>query len=105
MSLKLSKLFFGFLVAVLAIGSTACAASQATIPTVTEAPTEMLASATPTSGLQEISFATSATPTVQVTPSATKVVVTVTAVNGNLSIRSGPDVSFDAIAALKDGET
>ena len=105
MSLKPSKLFFGFLVVVLVIISTACGASQASTPTATKTPMETLATIIPTESPKNVSFAVSATPTIQVTPSATKSVITVTAVNGNLSIRSGPDITFDAIAALKDGET
>jgi hypothetical protein len=31
--------------------------------------------------------------------------VTITAVNGDIAIRSGPDTVFDAIAVLKNGET
>jgi hypothetical protein len=105
MPIKFSKIFLGFLTVVLVLGNAACAAPQTATPTAAQTPTEAPSSATPESALQEISFLASATPTVQVTPSATKAVVTVTAVNGNLSIRSGPDITFDAIAALKDGET
>ncbi len=106
MLLKLPKIICGFLAVMLVLGNTACVAvPQAATPTATEFPTKVHASATPESTLQEISFAVTATPTAQATPSVTKAVVTVTAVNGNLSIRSGPDITFDAIAALKDGET
>jgi len=105
MSLKPSKLFFGFLVVVLAITSTACGASQVPTPTATKTPMETPVTIVPTASSKNVSLAVSATPTVRVTPSATKFVITVTAVNGDLSIRSGPDITFDAIAALKDGET
>lgn len=105
MSLKLSKLFFGFLVVVLAITNTACSASQVSTPATTKTPMETPATIVPTVEVQSISPVRSATPTIQVTPSPTADVVTVTAVNGDLSIRIGPDISFDAIAALKDGET
>ncbi len=44
-------------------------------------------------------------PTIEVTASPTSPSVTITAVDGNLSIRSGPDPVFDAIAVLKNGET
>jgi hypothetical protein len=106
MSLKLSKLFFGFLVVVLAITNTACGTSQgSSAPIVTEVPTEAPTSVVPTAEIQSVSLVRSATPTIQVTPSPTSGNVTVTAVNGNLSIRTGPDITFDAIASLKDGET
>jgi hypothetical protein len=105
MSLKLSRLFFGFLVVVLAITNTACGTSQVSTPTVTEVPTETLTSIMPTADVQSVTLVRSVTPTVPVTPSPTADIVTVTAVNGDLSIRTGPDISFDAIASLKDGET
>ena len=105
MSLKLSKLFFGFLVVVLAFTNTACGTSQVSTPTVTEVPTETPTSIIPTVDIQSVPLVQSATPTIQVTPSPTSGNVTVTAVNGNLSIRTGPDITFDAIALLKDGET
>ena len=105
MSLKLSKLFFGFLVVVLAFTNTACGTSQVSTPTVTEVPTETPTSIIPTADIQSVSLVQSATPTIQVTPSPTSGNVTVTAVNGDLSIRTGPDITFDAIAILKDGET
>ena len=105
MSLKLSRIYFGFLVVVLAVTNTACSVSQGSTPAVTEVPVETLTSITPTADFQSVSFAPSATPTIQVTPSPAADIVTVTAVNGDLSIRTGPDISFDAIASLKDGET
>jgi len=105
MSLKPSKFFLGFLVAVLAITNAACGTPQKSIPTVTEVPTETPTSIMPTADIQSVSLVQSATPTIQVTPSPISGNVTVTAVNGNLSIRTGPDITFDAIALLKDGET
>ena len=105
MSLKPSKFFLGFLVAVLAITNAACGTPQKSIPTVTEVPTETPTSIMPTADIQSVSLVQSATPTIQVTPSPISGNVTVTAVNGNLSIRTGPDITFDAIAILKDGET
>jgi hypothetical protein len=105
MSIKLSIFFLGFLVAVLAITNTACGTPQKSIANVTEVPTETRTSVTPTVDLQNVSLVASATPTIQVTPSPISGNVTVTAVNGNLSIRTGPDITFDAIAILKDGET
>jgi hypothetical protein len=105
MSLKLSKIYFGFLVVVLAFTNTACGTSQVPTPTATKIPMETPTLFMPAVDINNVSFAVSATPTIQVAPTATKPVVTVTAVNGDLSIRRGPDISFDAIAALKDGET
>jgi hypothetical protein len=106
MSLKLSKLLFGFLVMVLAIINTACGTSQgSSTPIVIEVPTETPTSVVPTTEIQSVFLVQNATPTIQVTPSPTSANVTVTAVKGNLSIRTGPDITFDAIAILKDGET
>jgi hypothetical protein len=106
MSLKLSKIYFGFLVMVLAVTG-ACSVSQRSTPAVTGTPiepqpsqAEATASVVPT-----ISLALSATPTIQVAQSPTVTVVTVTAMNGDVSIRSGPDLSFDAVARLKNSET
>ncbi len=45
------------------------------------------------------------TSAIELTPTPTLPAVTITAVNGNLSIRSGPDPVFDAISVLKNGET
>jgi hypothetical protein len=59
----------------------------------------------PTADTQKISLADIPTPTIVVAPSPTSPSVTVTVVNGDLSVRTGPDMSFDAIAKLKDGET
>ena len=105
MSLKLSKLFFGFLVVVLAFTNTACGTSQVSTSTVTEVPTETPTLVIPTADIESVPLVQSATPTIQVAPSPTADIVTVTAVNGNLSIRTGPDITFDAISILKDGET
>jgi hypothetical protein len=105
MSLKLSKFFFGFLVVVLTITTAACGTSQVSVPTVTEDTTETPTSIIPTANVQSVSLVQSATPAIQVTPSPTSDIVEVTAVNGELSVRTGPDISFDAIAKLKDGET
>jgi hypothetical protein len=106
MSLKLSKLFFGFLVVVLAITSTACGTSQVSLtPIVIEVPTKTSTSVVPTVNIQSVSLEQSVTPILHGMPSPTSGNVTVTAVNGDLSIRTGPDITFDAIAILKDGET
>jgi len=104
MSLKPSKIYFGLLIVVLTIASTACGASQASMPLGTKIPMEKPTSNT-MSTAESASLAPSVTPTIQVTLSATAPVVTVTAVTGDLSIRTGPDISFDAIDKLKKGET
>jgi hypothetical protein len=105
MSLKFSKIYFGFLIVVLAFTNTGCGTSQVSTPTATKTPVETPTSVMSAMDIKNVSVAVSTTPTIQVAPTATKPVVTVTAVNGDLSIRRGPDISFDAIAALKDGET
>jgi hypothetical protein len=106
MLLKLSKIYFGFLVVALAVTS-ACSASQRSTPAVIEAPIEFQPSSVKATAsvMPTVSHALSATPTIQATQTPTTPVVTITAVNGDLSIRSGPDITFDAIAMLKDGET
>jgi hypothetical protein len=106
MPLKLSRIYFGFLVVVLA-GASACSTSQKSTLAVTEAPIEIqppLVEAT-ASVMPTVSLALSATPTIQATHTPITSMVTVTVINGNLSIRSGPDITFDAIAVLKNGET
>ena len=106
MSLKLSKIYFGFLVMVLAVTG-GCSASQRSTPAVTGTPIEtqpFQAEAT-ASMIPTVSHALSATSTIQAIQTPTTSVVTITAINGDLSIRSGPDITFDAIAMLKDGET
>jgi len=101
MSVKLSKIYLGILVAALAVLSTACGASQTSTLIVTEVPL-----ATPTLlVMPTVDVQPSATATLLVAPSATNPLVTITSVNGDLSIRTGPDISFDAIGKLKDGET
>jgi hypothetical protein len=105
MTLKSSKIYFLFLI--LAVTAQSCSASQ--IPSVApESQSSVDESSTlsgPTTETQNISLAQIPTSTIEITPSPTSPIVTVTVMNGDLSIRTGPDVSFDAIAKLQDGET
>jgi hypothetical protein len=108
LSLKSSKKYFWLLLLVLAFASQACSAAQSPSPIATESvrqsqpPADISDQA---ADAQNVSFDQVPTPTVEVTPSSSAPVVTVTVVNGDLSIRTGPDLSFDAIAKLQDGET
>lgn len=103
--LKSSKIYF--LILILAVAAQACSAVQAPLPAAAKAAQQSQPSAveTPTADEQTVSLAEIPSPTVAVAPSATSPAVTVTVVNGDLSIRTGPDLSFDAIAKLQDGET
>jgi hypothetical protein len=69
-------------------------------------PTETSSSFSPTSSVGSASSASSPhDPSVNIVASATLPVVVVTAVNGNLSIRAGPDFTFDAFASLPKGHS
>jgi len=111
MSLKPSKFYLRFLAFVLTVTTQACGVSQKPTSTVTEtprqtqsSPVESSNSFVSTADIQHGSLTETPTPTIDVTPSPTSPIVTITVVNGDLSIRTGPDLSFDAIAKLKGGE-
>ncbi len=103
--LKSSKIYF--LILMLAVAAQACNAAPVPSPASTQAATQSqpLAIDSINVDAQNISLVQIPTPTVEVAPLAASPVVTVTVVNGDLSIRTGPDLSFDAIAKLQDGET
>jgi len=112
MSLKTSKIYFAILIVVLAIACQACDASQKTMSAATDpstehqsSPVESPTSLASTADIQNSFLPATATPTIAVMPSPTRPTVMVIAVNGDLSIRSGPDETFDAIAVLRKGET
>ena len=44
------------------------------------------------------------TPIAEITPFPTSAEITITAVEGDIAIRTGPDMTFDAIAKLQNGE-
>ncbi len=101
-------------VAVLIVANQACSplkksAANAKVQIVQEVKmttTESLTPLAPTSTIQESS--PTATPTnfvANTVPSQAPSVVMITAVNGNLAIRSGPDPVFDAISVLPDGKS
>jgi hypothetical protein len=105
----LSKIYFGILALTLAFTSQACSALPTPAPVAAKSATNQSSavksesSPRPTAETQNILLAQ--TQTVENTPTPTADAVTVTVVNGDLSIRTGPDLSFDAIAKLQDGET
>jgi hypothetical protein len=101
MSLKYFKFHFAILFILFGIASQACGVSQKATPAVAESPTSFTA----TADVQNRIPTAIATPTIAVTPSPTIATVTVMAVNGDISIRSGPDETFDAIAVLRKGMT
>jgi len=101
MSLKYFKFHFAILIILFGIASQACGVSQKATPAVVESPTSFTA----TADVQNRIPTAIATPTIAVTPSPTIATVTVMAVNGDISIRSGPDETFDAIAVLRKGMT
>jgi hypothetical protein len=106
MPLKLPKIYFWFLIILLAVSNQACgptqknsqdtiAPAQGTQPPLVASPAS---STTPTA-------MPIATQTINVTPAPTIPSVTVTAVKGNLFIRRGPDLAFDAVSVLTDGQS
>jgi hypothetical protein len=106
MSLNSSRIYSGLLVVVLAVVTQACGVSQNSMPTAVGIPTQVQLSPTiPAADMQNRPQPETLTPTVEVMPSQTAPSVTVLVVNGDLSVRTGPDMSFDAIAKLKNGET
>jgi uncharacterized protein YgiM (DUF1202 family) len=105
MYLKTSKYFLACLIVVFAVTSQACGVSQKATPAMAESPTSFTATADIQNTIPTASATVPSTPTLTVVPSLTSPTVTVTAVNGKLAIRSGPDMTFDAIATLNQGET
>jgi hypothetical protein len=103
MHLKASKPYFVFLVIALAVAAQACSVPQS--------PTLVKADSSTRTQLPPLESPVTSTPTatavsqVSVTPTSTASLVKVTVVNGDLAIRTGPDISFDAIAKLQNGET
>lgn len=98
---------FYFLILTLAVTVQACSTVQTPLPATTKAAQQSQLSAveTPKADTQTVSLVQVPTPTIELMPSATPPGVTLTIVNGDLSIRTGPDMSFDAIAKLQDGDT
>lgn len=72
-------------------------------PTTTQSPP--VATITLTPSIQPSSITPTETPTITITPLPTFPLVTITAVNGDLAIRSGPDMTFTAIGKLRKGTT
>ncbi|MBI5950054.1 MAG: SH3 domain-containing protein [Chloroflexi bacterium] len=104
-SRKLSKIYLMILVIVLAFSSQACGAPQQPTQTATESQS---ATAEPTSTpalTAKIQPTKTPIPTVATTPTTTLSKVTISAVEGDIAIRKGPDVTFDAISKLQNGET
>lgn len=107
---KAFRLFTSFFVLTLLIAAQACSVfgRSNTTPTPLKVPA-FVNSATPTSispvPTSGATLTPIPTPTVELIPTRTPPAVTITATNGNLAIRKGPDVVFDAIATLNDGES
>jgi hypothetical protein len=105
---KLLKPFAWLVILTLLLASQACSISRRPAATVTQPSVNGLA-ATPSSTPSLVPTVPPTTPvptpTEQVTPTETTPVVTVMAVKGNLAIRKGPDVVFDAVDTLHDGES
>lgn len=109
MTLKL-RTFLLLTLAFLAAASQACAISQRptagpiTVPTdLQPAPTDVPPTVIPAPQNAASTPRVAPSQTIVATPTAPS--VTITATGGNLAIHAGPDNSFDAIAALKDGQT
>ncbi len=102
--LKSSKIYF--LILMLAVATQACSSAPTPSPAATKSATQSQPSAIESSNVAiSLAQTPTPTPTIEVAPSAILPAVMVTVVNGDLSIRTGPDLSFDAIAKLQDGET
>lgn len=105
-----SKIAICFLALMMIVATQACGAPQSTTtPAATATPTQIQSptdttvnSAEPRAVSYDASSVSSPTSQPTALPSAT---VTVTVVGGELSIRTGPDTTFDAVASLKDGQT
>jgi hypothetical protein len=107
---KAFKLYLVFLVIVLAVVTHACSVPQSPTMVTAESstqlpPVESPILSTPTAIVREEFHPATAVSIVSPTPTSTSSLVTVTVVNGDLAIRTGPDISFDAIAKLQNGET
>jgi len=85
----------------LAFFSQACSASQQTTPAQAKSQPETVATVNSPIPPTVEKVAKTPTPTAEASPSP----VTITAVEGDIAIRLGPDKSFDATASLKNGET
>ncbi len=112
MSLKYPKNYFVFFVLTLVIAAQACSTIQNPSPIATDHAIQSQPSiaessnvSVPAGEIQNKSLAKIPNPAMESTPSPTSPIVTVTILNGDLSIRTGPDMSFDAIAKLQDGDT
>jgi hypothetical protein len=107
MAMKFLKIYSALSVFVLAFASQACSAPQTPSVTTQRQPSANESSNVfmPAAGTQNILLGITPTPEIDVMQSPSLPIVTVTVVNGDLSIRTGPDMSFDAIAKLQDGET
>lgn len=106
---RLSKPNLIVILMVLTFAVQACGGPQKAMASAvdTSPATQIAAESSPTP--TSVSVKSSPTPVSTPVPSpmatATTASVTVTAVNGRLSIRSGPDISFDAVAVLENGQT
>jgi hypothetical protein len=107
MRAKGPKFVFWFLIVVTAMVNPACSAGQRTIPTATEASMERqtLPPETPTVRARPTGTPTLITPVMSVTVLPTLASVKITAVKGNLFIRRGPDLSFNPVSVLMDGQS
>jgi hypothetical protein len=104
-SRKFSKIYLMILVVVLAFSSQACGSPQQPAQTATESqPSTAEPTSTPVP-TEQVQLTKTPAPTVEVTPTTTSPKVTISAVQGDVAIRKGPDATFDAIAKLQNGET
>jgi hypothetical protein len=95
--------YIWFLIVLVSIICQSCSPSQKTVPTTILSPNAVTALSTP---VIELTTATPFIfPTATLLPTQTQVVVSVTAIKGNLFIRRGPDLAFNPIAVLNDGQT
>jgi hypothetical protein len=103
MSLKTPNYYFWFLIALLAFIGQACGVTQKPIPAT---PTAIFSvTETPSPSVELYTTSPSIISTATLLPTLTAEPVTVVALKGDLFIRRGPDLAFNPISVLKDGQS
>ncbi len=105
-----SRYLLPALLVILALSSQACRVSRSPAASPIVVPTELQPAviepaATVVSPLQNDASTPRVVPSPTLIPTLAPPAVSITAVGGDLAIRTGPDTSFDAVAALKDGQS
>jgi hypothetical protein len=103
MTMKSFKQYIWFLIILLSYVCQACGPAQKSVPATVPTAEPVATLPLPVTAIN------TATPfifpTATVLPTPTQVVVSVTAIKGNLFIRRGPDLAFNPIAVLNEGQS